>query len=139
MKTVVITIGRNTNTGLGVLCKSEWDLFRSTLHKILTENFSAKMLQYPAYDAAAFQVGEWDGRYEQAATFVCLIEDTTELHYFLSLAAEQFKQECIGCIIVEGDSHLVMARHKQRDVAATADAYRNPGPMMGQSTERYNG
>lgn len=105
MKTIVITCGRNV--GDGPMTAELWRWFKASTTNRVSCIPGATVLQYPSqYES---QVGEWEGKMEDAFAIVALVPDSevASLRNWLREACVGFKQEAIGFIEADGVDNLI--------------------------------
>lgn len=110
--TLIVTIGRGLDGG-GRLSNAQWAGYKTGVALALKRH-GAIAIQAPRLGASrhhADQRGLWEGKVEEAATFVCLWEcdvaDEAMLQHDLNNLRTTYGQEAIGFINVPGQDHLI--------------------------------
>ncbi len=108
MDTVVITLGRNI--GGKPMDDTTWWHFKCAVGEAL-EYIGASILQKPQTNPAfdSDQIGVWDGKFEPACAYVCLLPSTAHkaLKSELVDLKHEFQQEAVGYIVAEGESNII--------------------------------
>ena len=112
--TVIITIGRNV--GNQPMTLQDWWEYKTGIMSSL-DYFHAVIVQRPMLTLSGDpdQVGFWEGKSEEAATFVAFVEEKW-LHHLrnhLSVDVKAHKQQSMGFIAVPGTEHLIHAEQSK--------------------------
>lgn len=118
--TIVVTLGRNI--GRDPMPIGAWNCFKRDVRDTL-DVMGFTIIQRPAFtldnDVHVDQLGVWDTTTEPACTFVALADrnriSTHSVEYIrqcldsaLKPLLSDYRQDAIGCIVVEGTNHLVV-------------------------------